>query len=251
MANPILKSKFGEDASADAAPQSAETPITTRPAADRMTIGGTLRATGVLFVLLIGAAVFGWMNYESIGRSIILWSALGLFGLLIITMIRPQLVMITGPLYAVAEGVLVGAISRAYETFYEGIVLQAILATFAVFTAMLFLYAYRVIRVTQRMRSTIILATVGIALFYLISIVLNLFGVNIPFVWEGGIFSILISAGIIVVASLNLLLDFDMIENGIRDGADKLMNWFAAFGLMVTLVWLYLEILRLLSYLRD
>jgi uncharacterized YccA/Bax inhibitor family protein len=146
---------------------------------------------------------------------------------------------------------LVGAISRAYETVYEGIVLHAILATFAVFTAMLFLYAYRVIKVTQRMRSTIVLATVGIAMFYLLSIVLNLFGVNIPYVWDGGALSILLSAGIIVVASLNLLLDFDLIENGIRHGAPRFMDWFAAFGLMVTLVWLYLEILRLLSYFRD
>ncbi len=249
MANPVLNSKFGEKATADAALQTLDVP-TTAVADDRMTIGGVMRSTGILFVLLLAGAVYGWANYTQIG-GLILISALALFGLLIFTFLRPQWAKVTGPLYALAEGVLVGAISRSYETFYDGIVFQAILATFAVFTAMLFLYAYRVVKVTQRMRSTIIIATAGIALFYLASIVLSLFNVDIPFVWDGGLLSILFSAAIIVIAAFNLLLDFDMIENGIRHGAPQWMDWFAAIGLMVTLVWLYLEILRLLSYLRD
>jgi uncharacterized YccA/Bax inhibitor family protein len=116
---------------------------------------------------------------------------------------------------------------------------------------MLFLYANRIIRVTQRMRSTIILATVGVALFYLVSIVLSLFGVDMPFVWDGGPISILISAVIVGIAAFNLLIDFDVIEHGIREGAPGWMSWFAAFGLMVTVVWLYLEILRLLALTRD
>ena len=112
---------------------------------------------------------------------------------------------------------------------------------------MLFLYATRIIKVTQRLRSTIILATAGIFFFYMISIVLSLIGASIPFVWDGGAFSILISALIVGVAAFNLLLDFDLIERGIREGAPAWMSWFAAFGLMVTVVWLYLEILRLMA----
>jgi uncharacterized YccA/Bax inhibitor family protein len=173
------------------------------------------------------------------------------FGVLIVTMIKPKLVKFTGPVYALAQGVLVGAVSSIYADFYDGIVVQAVLATFAVFLAMLFLYATRIIKVTQRLRSVIILATVGIAVFYLISIVLSLFGVNIPFVWDGGPFSIVISVLITGVAAFNLLLDFDLIERGIKEGAPGWMSWFAAFGLMVTVVWLYLEMLRLLSLIQG
>ena len=181
----------------------------------------------------------------------------GLFGLLIVlgvliaTVLRPQWVRVTGPIYSLAMGVLVGAISSIYSDLWEGIVLQAVLATFAVFVAMLFLYATRIIKVTQRLRSTIILATAGIFVFYLISIGLALFGVNIPFVWDGGWFSILLSTFIVGVAAFNLLLDFDLIERGIREAAPAWMNWFAAFGLMVTIIWLYLEILRLIALTRD
>ncbi|REK40332.1 MAG: hypothetical protein DWQ20_02105, partial [Actinobacteria bacterium] len=168
-------------------------------------------------------------------------------GVLIATGIRPQWARVTGPVFALAEGVLVGAISSIYETFYDGIVVQAILATLAVFVAMLFLYANRIIRVTQRLRSTVVLATAGIALFYLISIGLSFFNVQIPYVWESGPIGIGISLLIVGVASFNLLLDFDLIENGIKQGAPGWMDWFAGFGLMVTVVWLYLELLRLIA----
>jgi uncharacterized YccA/Bax inhibitor family protein len=171
--------------------------------------------------------------------------------LLIATVMRPQWVRVTGPLYAIAEGVLVGAISRIYSDMWDGIVVQAVLATFAVFIAMLFLYANRIIKVTERLRSTIVLATVGVMFFYLISIGLSFFGANLPFVWDGGPISILLSLVICGIAAFKLLLDFDLIERGIREEAPAWMSWFAAFGLMVTVVWLYLEILRLLALTRD
>ena len=246
MANPVLTRQWGERTGARGADTIAQPSIISAPG-DRMTMGDVLRATGVLFLLLLAGAVFGWANAETIS-GILLISLLALFVLLIVTMVRPQWVRVTGPLYAVAEGVLVGAISNAYATLYDGIVVQAILATLAVFVTMLFLYANRIIKVTQRLRSTVMLATAGIAVFYLASIALSLFGVNIPYVWEGGLFSIAISVLIVGVAAFNLLLDFDMIENGIKQGAPGWMSWFAAFGLMVTVVWLYLELLRLISY---
>ena len=219
---------------------------------DRMTMGSVLRQTGFLFLLLLAGATFGWMNADPETLGPIFWGSLiAAIVLLIVTMVKKEWVRFTGPLFAIAEGVLVGAISSIYQDIYDGIVVQAVLATFGVFLAMLFLYANRIIKVTQRLRSTIMLATGGVFLFYLISIGLSLFGVNMPFVWDGGPLSILISVGICGIAAFNLLLDFDLIERGIAEGAPGWMSWFAAFGLMVTVVWLYLEILRLLALTRD
>ncbi len=244
MPNPVLTKQFGtEEEQGAAIPSIIDT-------GDRMTMSSVLKQTGLLFLLLLAGAVVGWQNADSFGP--IFWGALlGTIVLLIVTLVRPQWVKITGPLYALTEGVLVGAISAIYAAEWDGIVVQAVLATIAVFLAMLFLYANRIIKVTERFRSTIILATGGIFLFYLISIVLSLFGVQMTFVWDGGPFSILISAAIVVIAAFNLLLDFDVIERGINEGAPGWMSWFAAFGLMVTIVWLYLEILRLLALSRD
>jgi uncharacterized YccA/Bax inhibitor family protein len=250
MANPVLSRKFaGEQTGADAALQTAAPSTVTEPG-DRMEIGTVLQVTGFFFALLLVGAYFGWQNADDFGP--IFWgSLLVALVVMIVTVVRPQWVKVTGPIYALVEGVLVGAISKIYSDFYDGIILQAVLATFAVFVAMLFLYASRIIKVTQKLRSGIILATAGIFFFYLISIGLSLFGVDIPFVWDGGPFSILISVLIVGVASFNLLLDFDLIERGIRDEAPAWMSWYAAFGLMVTVVWLYLELLRLFALLQG
>lgn len=255
MANPVLVKQFGKAEEPAAGGDLATAEPTTQSApivdtGDRMTMSSVLKQTGFLFALLLIGAVFGWQNADSFGP--IFWGALiATIVLLIVTMVRPQWVRVTGPLYAVTEGVLVGAISQIYSELWDGIVVQAVLATFAVFLAMLFLYANRIIKVTERLRSTIMLATAGVFLFYLISIGLSLFGIDIPFVWDGGPFSILISVVIVGIAAFNLLLDFDIIERGIAEGAPAWMSWFAAFGLMVTVVWLYLEILRLLALSRD
>jgi uncharacterized YccA/Bax inhibitor family protein len=245
MSNPVLNKQFGHPDQ----PETANAPIVTETG-DRMTIGSVLGHTGIMFALLLAGAVYGWTNVTAIGG--LFWGVfVATIVLLIVTVVRPKLVRITGPLYAIAEGVLVGAISRIYSDLWDGIVVQAVLATLAVFMAMLFLYANRIIKVTERLRSTIVLATVGVMLFYLISIGLSFFGANIPFVWDGGPISILLSLVICGIAAFNLLLDFDLIERGISEGAPAWMSWFAAFGLMVTVVWLYLEILRLLALTRD
>lgn len=246
MANPVLTREFGTEKS----PTSGQAAIV--DTGDTMTMSSVLRQTGLLFLLLLAAAVFGWQQAEVGTLGGVFWGSLIASLILVIaTVVKPQWSRFTAPLYAIAEGVLVGAISRIYSEFYEGIVVQAVLATFAVLVAMLFLYANRVIKVTQRLRSTIVLATGGVLLFYLISIGLSFFGVDMPFIWDGGPLSIVLSLIIVGIAAFNLLLDFDTIERGIEHRAPGWMSWFAAFGLMVTLVWLYLEILRLLALSRD
>lgn len=246
MANPVLTSQFGTAEK----PTSGSAPII--DTGDYMTMSSVLKQTALLFALLVAAAVFGWTQVEVATLGPVFWGALiATIVLMIVTFVKKEWVRFTAPLFAIAEGVLVGAISKVYSDFYDGIVVQAVLATFGVFVAMLFLYANRIVKVTQKFRSVIFIATAGIALFYLTSIVLSLFGASMTFVWDGGPLSILISAGICIVAALNLLLDFDAIERGINNRAPAWFSWFAAFGLMVTVVWLYLEILRLLALTRD
>jgi uncharacterized YccA/Bax inhibitor family protein len=254
MANPVLTSQFaaGDRAAQGTVqePTAATAPIV--DTGDRMTMSSVVRQTGVLFALLLAGAVYGWTQLEPETFGPVFWGSLiAAAVLLIVTLIKKEWVRFTAPLYAIAEGVLVGAISRIYSEAWDGIVLQAVLATLSVFVVMLLLYANRVIKVTQRLRSGIMLATGGVLVFYLVSIALSLFGVDIPFVWDGGPVSIIISLVIIGIASFNLLLDFDIIERGVRERAPGWMSWFAAFGLMVTVVWLYLEILRLLALTRD
>ncbi|MFZ0014694.1 MAG: Bax inhibitor-1/YccA family protein [Acidimicrobiia bacterium] len=246
MPNPVLTSQFGTAEK----PTAGSAPII--DTGDYMTMSSVLKQTGLLFMLLVAAAVYGWNQASVEGLGPIFWGALiASIVLMIVTFVKKEWVRFTAPLYALAQGVLVGAISKIYSDVYDGIVVQAVLATFAVFIAMLFMYANRIIKVTQRLRSTVMLATAGVLLFYLISIVLSLFGVDIPFIWDGGPFSILLSVIIVGIASFNLLLDFDVIERGIDNRAPSWFSWFAAFGLMVTVVWLYIEILRLLALTRD
>ena len=156
---------------------------------------------------------------------------------------------VTGLFYSLTQGALIGALSKQYETFYDGIVFLALLATIAVFLAMLFLYATGIVKVTERVRSVIIIATVGIGLFYLLSFLLSLFGFGVPVIYGAGTPALVFSILVVIVAALNRLLDFAVIEHGITTGAPKAFAWFAAFGLMVTIVWLYIEILRLLAIL--
>lgn len=245
MANPVLSRAFDSKDTQTAQPPVIDT-------GDTMTMGSVVRQTGFLFLLLLGGAVFGWTQANVENFGLIFWGPLlAALVILIVTVVKPQWARITAPLYAVVEGVLVGAISKIYSQAWDGIVLQAVMATMAVFVAMLFLYANRIIKVTERLRSTIIVATAGVFIFYLVSIGLSLFGVNIPFIWDGGPLSIGLSLLIVGIAAFNLLLDFDLIERGVKERAPGWMSWFAAFGLMVTVVWLYLEILRLLALTRD
>jgi uncharacterized YccA/Bax inhibitor family protein len=245
MANPVLTKQFGEPATSDAALQTAPppTPATTER---RMTIGTVAASTFFLLLLVVAGAVYGWANAVAVQR----WYWLFLIVLLVLvfaTVARPALAPFTGIVYSLGQGALVGSISKIYESFYEGIVFLALTATVTVFLGALALYAFRIIKVTQRTRSVIIIATVGIGLFYLATWILSIFNVNVPLVTGVGTGALVFSIVVVIVAALNLLLDFSVIENGIRAGAPRAFSWFAAFGLMVTIIWLYIEILRLLA----
>lgn len=245
MANPVLTSQFGEPAATDAALQTAAPPIET-VSGDTMTVGDVIARTGLLLLLVAGGAAYGWANAVQVQRWYWIFLIV-LIGLVIATVARPQLAPITGVLYSLGQGAFVGSISRIYEEFYDGIVFLALTATVAVFVGMLALYGFRIIRVTQKTRSVIIIATVGIGLFYLATLLLSLFNVNVPLVTGIGTGALVFSILVVIVAALNLLLDFQVIEHGIAMGAPKQFAWFAAFGLMVTIVWLYIELLRLLA----
>jgi uncharacterized YccA/Bax inhibitor family protein len=164
---------------------------------------------------------------------------------------KPKLSRILAPIYAIAQGVFVGAISKVFNTAYDGIVLQAVGITLGVFVVMLVLYRTGVIRVTDKMRRTVIGATMGVALFYGVSLLFSLFGANISFFNSSSLMGIGFSLLVAGLAAMNLALDFDFIERGEQSGLPKYFEWYAAFGLLVTMVWLYLEILRLLAKLRD
>jgi uncharacterized YccA/Bax inhibitor family protein len=246
MANPVLTKQFGEPAASDAALQTAPPPATTAVGEKKMTVGSVAAATFFLLLLVVAGAAYGWANAVAVQR----WYWLSLIALLVLafaTVSRPRLAPITGIVYSLWQGALVGSISKIYETFYEGIVFLALTATVAVFVGALLLYVFRIIKVTEKMRSVIIIATFGIALFYLATLLLSLFNIDVPLVTGVGTATLVFSIVIVIVAALNLLLDFAVIEHGIATGAPRAFSWFAAFGLMVTIIWLYIEILRLIA----
>lgn len=254
MANPVLEKTFGEEAAADGALAAGQEQALRGPvSADGMTIGGVVGKTAFLLALVVTAAGWGWGQVDATGAipGWYLWVLFGTIGVAIFAAIRPQFAMVLGPIFAVLEGLLVGVISKIYDATFDGIIIQALLATVATFVGMLLLYATGIIKASPKFRKVVIGATLGIALFYLLSIVLSLFGVSMNFVWDGSPLGILISLAIIVVAALNLVLDFDFIERGVEAGLPRPMEWMAAFGLMVTIVWLYLEFLRLFARLNQ
>ena len=179
-----------------------------------------------------------------------LGGAIGGFILALVTIFKKQWSPITAPLYALVEGFFLGAISAVYNAQFQGIVLQAIMLTFGIMFALLFAYRSGLIKATENFKLGVTAATGGIALIYIATLVLRLFGIQVPFIHDSGLIGIGFSLVVVVIASLNLVLDFDFIESGVEAGAPKYMEWYGAFGLMVTLVWLYLELLRLLSKLR-
>ena len=220
-----------------------------------MTVGGAISATAVLLVLLCAAGFVGWLSVDDQGTTVELpgWLIVSFLvgvGAMIATIFKPDWARVTGPIYALGYGTIVGAVSHLYEREFDGIVMQAVVGTVGVLAIMLFLYATRIIRVTDKLRMGIVMATGAVALMYVFNLVLRLFGSELPFLHDTGGIGILISVAIVVVASLNLLLDFDFIEKAAAAGAPKKTEWYAAFGLVVTLVWLYLELLRLLSKLQ-
>ena len=172
------------------------------------------------------------------------------FVLALVCIFKPKASPVLAPMYALAEGVFLGSISKAFESQWDGIVLQAVIATIGVFFATLALYVFGVVKVTRRFQAVVIGATLGILAMYLIGLLLSIVGVDMVFWNEPTPLGIIISVVICVVAALNLFLDYEFIRQASIHGAPKYMEWYGAFGIMVTLVWLYLEILRLLSLLR-
>ena len=223
-----------------------------------MTLNGTINKTILSFLLLILGAFYTWSKFFSVvdpavGASLVYPYLIGggIVGFIlgIVTIFKKEWSQYTVPVYAVLEGLFLGGISAIVEARFanQGLVLRAVTLTFGVFFIMLFLYRSNVIKVTQKFKLGIIAATGGIALVYLAGFIFSLFGVQFSFLYGNSMLSIGISLFVVVIAALNLVLDFDFIDRGSKANLPKFMEWYGAFGLMVTLVWLYLEILRLLS----
>jgi uncharacterized YccA/Bax inhibitor family protein len=225
-------------------------------AANRMTLSGTVNKTGVLLICSLATAAWTWSQFmQSHNAAAVAPEMLvGLFGGLIfalVTTFKKEWAPVTSPIYALLEGLMLGGLSALMEMRYPGIAIQAVSLTFGTLFVLLIAYQSGLIKVTQKFRLGVIAATGGICLFYLIQMLLGFFGIQFASINGSGIIGIGFSLIVVAVAALNLVLDFDFIEQGVQMGAPKYMEWYGAFGIMVTLVWLYIEILRLLSKLRS
>ena len=220
-----------------------------------MTIQGTVDKTAILLAIVTATAIWPWrLFFESGDPSVVLpWLGLGALGgfvTALVTIFKKPWAKATAPIYAVCEGLALGSISAMYEARYPGIVFQSMALTFGTLATILVAYKTRAIRATEGFKMGVIAATGAIVLVYLASFILQMFGVTVGFMHSSGWLGIGISLVVVVIAALNLVLDFDLIETGAKQGAPKYMEWYGAFGLLVTLVWLYLEILRLLAKLN-
>jgi len=227
-----------------------------------MTLNGTVNKTGFLLLLSLVTAAFAWSqstvalpNGEMAPSAgvigYMLGGAIGGFVLALITTFKKEWSPVTAPLYALVEGFFLGSISAMYELKFHGIVFQAVLLTFSTLFALLMAYRSGLIKATENFKLGVVAATGGIFLVYLVTMVMQLFGMNVSYIHGSGVLGIGFSLVVVVIAALNLVLDFDFIESGVDAGAPKYMEWYGAFGLMVTLVWLYVEFLRLLSKLQS
>lgn len=215
---------------------------------DTMTVYGTAAKTTLLLLLCFLSAGLSWYS----GSALMLYGGMiSGFILAMVTIFKPNLSPITAPLYSVAQGLFLGAISVLFNAAYPGIAIQAIALTFGVLAIMLAVYLTRIVQVTDHLKTGIIAATGGIALVYFASIILSFFGIQVPFIAGNGLFGIVFSLFVVAIAALNLVLDFDFIEKNARANAPKVMEWYSAFAIMVTLIWLYMEILRLLAKFRS
>ncbi len=227
------------------------------PGEGTMTETGTLNKFFLLFLLVMASASLTWKAFYD-GVAVMPWmigsAILGFIVAITITFKKEWAAYLT-PIYGLLEGVFLGGISAVYNNVFAktapGIITQAVLLTFGAVIAMFLLYRFRVIKATEKFKSIIFVATAGIAIFYGLSVVLRMFGIDIPFIHEGSTLGIGFSLFVVAIAALNLILDFDMIEKGVAAGSPKYMEWYGAFGLLVTIVWLYLEILRLLAKLSS
>lgn len=223
-----------------------------------MTIRGTIQKFGFLMLMVLGAAFYSWKEAAESGSAVGLMITGGVIGGFVLAMViifKQSWAPYIAPLYALCQGFFLGAISSLLNTAFAekapNIIPQAVGLTMGTAVAMYLLYSFRIIKATEKFKSVIIGATLGIAVFYLITWVLRMFGVEtMTFIHEGSALGIVFCLFVTVIAALNLILDFDMIEKGQANGAPKYMEWYGAFGLLVTIVWLYIEILRLLSILN-
>jgi uncharacterized YccA/Bax inhibitor family protein len=220
-----------------------------------MTIAGTVNKTGVLLLCVLATAAWTWSQAFAEGPQAVggytMVGAFGGFILAMITIFKKQWAGVTAPLYALCEGLFLGALSAMLEQRYPGIAIESVALTFGTCFALLAAYRSGMIRATEKFTMGIVAATGGIAIVYFASMILGMFHVQIPGIFGSGPVGILFSLAVVVIAALNLILDFAVIEEGAARGLPKYMEWYSAFGLVVTLVWLYLEIIRLLSKLRD
>ncbi len=212
-----------------------------------MTLKGAINKTYILTGILLIAAMIGFTMPSPL---FLIGGAIGGFIVVIISVFKKEKSAVLAPIYAILEGLFVGAISAIYATAYNGIILQAIMLTISMLIIMLVVYSSGWIKVTNKFRIGVFMATGGVMLVYLLSFVLSLFGINMPYIHESGTIGIILSLVIIGIASLNLLLDFDNFEKGAQYKLPQYMEWFFAMGLLITLVWIYLEFLRLLAKLN-
>jgi len=223
---------------------------------EAMTLSGTVNKTGVLLICVVATAAWSWNRFFHAPTSdtvlpLVAIGGIGGFILALVTIFKKEWSPVTSPIYALLEGLALGGISAVFELRYPGIAMQAVGLTFGTLFVLLLAYRSGLIRVTEKFKLGVVAATGGIAVFYLIEFVLGFFGVHFAAINGSGLLGIGFSVVVVIVAALNLVLDFDFIESGVNAGAPKYMEWYGAFGLIVTLVWLYLEILRLLAKLNS
>lgn len=226
--------------------------------ADRevMTFQGAINKTILLFVLLVAAAAFTWtrtmdQNTVSAISSYVIAGAIGGFIVSMIIILKPTTSPYLAPLYAILEGFFLGSVSASLEQVLPGIVVQSVMATLGIFTVLLVIYKSGLIQVTQKFRMIVVGAMFGILIYYLVGWILSFFGMNISLANDTGIWGIAFSVVLVIIASLNIVLDFDYMQKSSEENAPKYMEWYFGFALMLTLVWLYLEILRLLAKLKQ
>ena len=214
-----------------------------------MTLQGTVNKGFILlFFVILGAS---WVWHNPVHYLPFVWpAAIGGFIIALVTIFKKEWSPITSPIYALVEGVFLGVISALMEQHYPGIVMRAVILTFGTLFCLLAAYKSRLIRVTAKFRLGVFAATGGIAVLYFMTFILNFFGVQVPFIYGSGPIGIGVSLFIVIIAALNLVIDFDFIERGVQANVPRYMEWYGAFALMVTLIWLYLEILRLLAKLN-
>lgn len=228
-------------------------------AEEQMTVKGTMNKTGLILLFVLASAYYTWQKFYNVYtpenplaavsalKTYMLIGGIGGFITAIIASFSPRKAGFLTPIYAIFEGLFLGGISAIFEAQYPGLVIRAVALTFAVFLGMLLIYRQQIIKVTGTFRKGMVAAIFGIMLVYLVGWIAGMFGVNIGFLHGNGTFALIFSLVVTGISAFSLLLDFDFIERGAQAGAPKYMEWYSVFGLLVSLVWLYINILRLLS----